>query len=33
MKRLFVSDLDGTLLNGNAEVSEKTAQIINQMIG
>lgn len=32
MKRLYVSDLDGTLLNGNAEISEKTAKIINREI-
>lgn len=32
MKRLFVSDLDGTLLNGKAEISDTTAQIINQGI-
>ena len=30
MKRLFVSDLDGTLLNRNAEVSEVTANILNK---
>lgn len=32
MKRLFVSDLDGTLLNSKAEISDTTAQIINQGI-
>lgn len=32
MKRLYVSDLDGTLLNGNAEISEKTVEIINREI-
>ena len=32
MKRLFVSDLDGTLLNSKAQVSDKTAQIINSEI-
>lgn len=32
MKRLYVSDLDGTLLNGNAQISEKTARIINREI-
>lgn len=30
MKRLFVSDLDGTLLNSKAEVSDLTAEIINR---
>lgn len=29
MKRLFVSDLDGTLLNHEAQVSEETIRIIN----
>lgn len=32
MKRLFVSDLDGTLLNSKAEISDATAQIINRGI-
>lgn len=32
MKRLYVSDLDGTLLNGDAQISEKTAKIINREI-
>lgn len=32
MKRLFVSDLDGTLLNSNAEISDETADIINREI-
>lgn len=32
MKRLYVSDLDGTLLNGEAKISEKTAQILNREI-
>lgn len=32
MKRLFVSDLDGTLLNSKAEVSDTTAELINQEI-
>lgn len=32
MKRLFVSDLDGTLLNKNAEVSDVTKDIINREI-
>lgn len=32
MKRLFVSDLDGTLLNSKAEISDITARIINQGI-
>ena len=32
MKRLYVSDLDGTLLNRNAELSEATIRIVNQAI-
>lgn len=32
MKRLFVSDLDGTLLNSKAEVSDTTAELINRGI-
>lgn len=32
MKRLFVSDLDGTLLNRQAQVSDETARIINREI-
>lgn len=32
MKRLFVSDLDGTLLNSKAEISDVTADIINREI-
>lgn len=32
MKQLFVSDLDGTLLDKNAEISDTTAEIINQAI-
>lgn len=32
MKRLFVSDLDGTLLNGDAKISKKTAGILNQVM-
>jgi hypothetical protein len=32
MKRLYVSDLDGTLLNGDAKISETTAEIINKEI-
>lgn len=32
MKRLFVSDLDGALLNSKAEISDITARIINQGI-
>lgn len=31
-KTLFISDLDGTLLNTNAEISDKTAKIINHLI-
>lgn len=30
MKRLFVSDLDGTLLNEKAQVSEYTKKVVNQ---
>ena len=32
MKTLFISDLDGTLLNSNAKISESTARIINLLI-
>lgn len=32
MKTLFISDLDGTLLNSNAKISESTARIINSLI-
>ena len=31
-KTLFVSDLDGTLLNSEAKVSDTTAEIINKAI-
>ena len=31
-KVLYISDLDGTLLNQNARLSEKTAAIISQLI-
>ena len=33
MNQLFISDLDGTLLNQNAEISCETKKIINQLIG
>lgn len=29
MKRLYITDLDGTLLNSDAEISKKTADILN----
>lgn len=29
---LFISDLDGTLLNGNAEVTEFTRNTLNRLI-
>lgn len=32
MKRLFVSDLDGTLLNSDAQISGETARIVNEAI-
>lgn len=32
MRRLFVSDLDGTLLNSDAQVSEETVRVINSGI-
>lgn len=32
MNQLFISDLDGTLLNQNAEISCETEKIINQLI-
>lgn len=32
MRRLFVSDLDGTLLNSDAQISSVTKQIINESI-
>ncbi|MDR1669309.1 MAG: HAD family hydrolase, partial [Oscillospiraceae bacterium] len=31
-KTLYISDLDGTLLNGNAELSDTAAQALNRMI-
>lgn len=31
--KLFVSDLDGTLLNSNAKVSDNTKKILNDLIG
>lgn len=31
-KTLYISDLDGTLLNSSCEISEETAQIINGLI-
>ena len=31
MKTLFLSDLDGTLLNSNAEITPRTAEIIHQL--
>ena len=33
MKRLFVSDLDGTLLNKSAKLSERTVELLNKAIG
>lgn len=32
MKTLFVSDLDGTLLNSNVKISEKSRNIINTLV-
>ncbi len=32
MKTLFLSDLDGTLLNNNAQVSQKSASLLNKVI-
>jgi Cof subfamily protein (haloacid dehalogenase superfamily) len=32
MSTLYVSDLDGTLLNKNAEISEKSKEIINSLV-
>lgn len=32
LMKLFVSDLDGTLLNSNAEISEESIEIINDLI-
>ncbi|MEA4832886.1 MAG: HAD-IIB family hydrolase [Oscillospiraceae bacterium] len=32
MKTLFISDLDGTLLNNNAELSEYTKSVINNLM-
>ena len=32
MSELYISDLDGTLLNRNVEISEKTAEILNKLI-
>lgn len=31
MKTLYISDLDGTLLNSNAEISDYTAKVINNL--
>jgi hypothetical protein len=33
MKRLFISDLDGTLFDNNAHITECTAGIINEYVG
>ena len=33
MKALYISDLDGTLLNGHAELSEYTITVLNRLIG
>ena len=33
MKTLYLTDLDGTLLNGSAELSEYAAQTLNRLIG
>lgn len=33
MKRLYISDLDGTLLNSNARLTDNTAEIINELSG
>lgn len=32
MNKLFISDLDGTLFNSNAEITDNTAEIINSLI-
>lgn len=32
MKSLYISDLDGTLLNENAEISDLTAELLNSLI-
>lgn len=32
MKTLYLTDLDGTFLNNNAEISERSTEIINQLI-
>lgn len=32
-KTLFVTDLDGTLLNNRAEVTQETVEILNELIG
>ena len=32
MNKLFISDLDGTLFNSNAEITDNTAEIINLLI-
>ena len=32
MKTLYISDLDGTLLDHNAEVSKNTAAVLNRLI-
>lgn len=33
MKTLYVSDLDGTLLNSEGRITAKTAAILNDLIG
>ena len=32
MKRLYVSDLDGTLLDNEAQISDETARVLNDYI-
>ena len=32
MKTLYISDLDGTLLDNNAEITEKSKKLLNEFL-